>query len=399
VKHLYSRSKATPCSTRSAAIQKERSISTKWASLFVLSISVLALLATVHAQEQTDHTNYYVFDGTTLQVVDNFSFYRTDQQWQVWLYQEGVHVPSYSAGLQYSRWGLIQGRSVESVKRRLKAAQNFEKAYVNFFGPGTWGGYTFFNALGPIAITAQSMEKNPATLDDQYQFERLYDRVNSVIVRVQPSLENNESQGPTASVKEYFDQIRDALQQVSKLYSRLAQPSPQASFIKTKVAQTDRAIVLAGNNVPKITASLPSVKLPANNAWMSHTEAAGSDGTIRFELTQVGSGVSVRQTWTGGDGAMTGTVIVTIVPFDDIGSIRFHGPVGMGDRGWAVVVESAHGSFPETMDSPLRERATRVFPAVHLTTTTNSVYFSFADPAEAHDAYAYFLYHQQLGHR
>ena len=33
------------------------------------------------------------------------------------------------------------------------------------------------------------------------------------------------------------------------------------------------------------------------------------------------SGVSVQQTWTGGDGSMTGTVIVTMIPYSDIGKI------------------------------------------------------------------------------
>jgi hypothetical protein len=104
-------------------------------SLIVLSVSLLATVVTLRAQEQTNYTNYYVFNGTTLQVADDFSFYRTDQQWQVWLYQESVRIPRYTAGLQYSRWGLIQGRSAESVERRLKAAQSFERAYLNFFGP------------------------------------------------------------------------------------------------------------------------------------------------------------------------------------------------------------------------------------------------------------------------
>jgi len=367
-------------------------------SLFVLSVSLLAAVVTVRAQEQTNYTNYYVFNGTTLQVADDRSFSRTDQQWQVWLYQERVHIPRYTAGLQYSRWGLIQGRSAESVKGRLKAAQSFEKGYLNFFGPGTWGRYTFFNALGPIAITDQAVEKNPAALDEQYQLDELYDRVNKLIVRVQPSLENNESLGPTSSIKEYFDQVRDALQQVNKLYSQLAHPNPQVYFIRTKVAQTGRAIAQAGNNVQKITATLPSVKLPTSTAWMSHTEAAGSDGTIRIEVTQIGPAVSVQQTWSSGDGGMAGTVIVTIVPFDDIGRIHFQHPMGIGDDTWTVVVESAHGSFPETLNSPLRQRAMRVLPAVHATTTANSVYFTFADPVEARDAYAYFMYHQQLGH-
>jgi len=207
-------------------------------ALFALSVSLLAAVVAVRAQEQTNYTKYYVFDGTTLQVADDFSSYRTDRQWQVWLYEEGVHIPHYTAGLQYSRWGLIQGRSAESVKRQLKAAQSFEKAYLNFFGPGTWGRYTFFSALGPIAITDQAVEKNPAALEERYQLDELYDRVNKLIVCVQPSLENNESLGRTSSIKEYFDQIRDALQQVSKLYSQLAHPNPQVYFIRTKDRQS-----------------------------------------------------------------------------------------------------------------------------------------------------------------
>lgn len=71
-------------------------------SLFVLSVSLLAAVVTARAQEQTNYANY-VFNGTTLQVADDSSFYRTDRQWQVWLYQEGVHIPRYTAGLQYSR--------------------------------------------------------------------------------------------------------------------------------------------------------------------------------------------------------------------------------------------------------------------------------------------------------
>src|SRR5260370_7403485 len=96
---------------------------------------------------------------------------------------------------------------------------------------------------------------------------------------VQPCVENNESARPTSSIKEYFGQIRDALQQVSRLYSQLAHPSPQVYFIRTKVSQTDRAVALAGNNVPKITAILPSVKLPPTTAWMSHTEPPRSHAT------------------------------------------------------------------------------------------------------------------------
>jgi hypothetical protein len=36
------------------------------------------------------------------------------------LYQEGVRIPHYAAGLQYSRWGLIGGGSAESVIKELR---------------------------------------------------------------------------------------------------------------------------------------------------------------------------------------------------------------------------------------------------------------------------------------
>jgi hypothetical protein len=65
-------------------------------SLFVRSVFLLALVVTVHAQEQTHYTNNYVFNGTTLQVLDDASSYRTGQQWQAWLYQEGVHRMSHT---------------------------------------------------------------------------------------------------------------------------------------------------------------------------------------------------------------------------------------------------------------------------------------------------------------
>ena len=363
-------------------------------SLFIFALSLFVTVASAQAQQQN---RYYIFDGKTLQLVDYSTASTRYTQWQVWLYQEGVHIPRYTAGLQYSRWGVMEGRSPESVMEQLTASQSFEHAYVNFFGPGTWGRYTFFNPLGPIAVTVQAVEKKSSALEERYQLDELHRRVSRLIVSVQPSLENNKSEGPDSPVKEYFDQIRDVLEQAGKLHSQLARIHPPLRFISSQVARTTPVVAQAENNVPKLTATLPSVNLPTSSAWMSHTEAAGSDGTIRVEVTQIGSAVSIRQIWSGGDGSMAGTVIVTTVPFEDIGRIHFHRPMGIGDGTLTVVVESARGSFLETLNSPLRHTATRVLPAVQMSTTTNSVYLAFAEPAEARDAYAYFLYHKQLG--
>lgn len=149
--------------------------------------------------------------------------------------------------------------------------------------------------------------------------------------------------------------------------------------------------------MPKITEVLPSVKLPSSKTWMSHAERAGSDGTIQVDVTETGSGVSVQKSWTGGDGGMTGTVIVTMIPYAAIGKIDFEPPMVERDDRWTVRVQSASTPFLQTVDSPERKTARGTFPAVHVATRENSTYFVFRNSSEAEDAHAYFLYRKQLG--
>lgn len=149
--------------------------------------------------------------------------------------------------------------------------------------------------------------------------------------------------------------------------------------------------------MPKITGVLPSVKLPTSKTWMSHAEKAGSDGTIQVDVAESRSGVSVQKTWTGGDGSMAGTVIITMIPYTDIGKIDFEPPTVKDSDTWTVRVQSAGIPFPQTVDSPERKTVRCTFPAVHDATTENSTYFVFHNSREAQDAYTYFLYHKQLG--
>ena len=363
-------------------------------SSLIFSLYLFTAVVSARAQQQNPH---YVYDGKILQVVDEELALAKCKRWQVWLYQEGVRIPRYTAGLQYSRWGLMEGTSAENVMKQLQASQNFEAAYLTFFGSNTWGRDTFFNPVGPIALTAGLSEDRPPALEKLYQLRWLHERVNKLIGAVSPSLENNPSEGPTSYVKEYFDQIRDALQRVSKLHSQLSHAHPQLQFIQTGIVQARTQVAQAENNVPKITAILPSVRLPTSKAWMSHTGTAGSDGTVQVEVMETGPGVSVQQTWTDGDGSMTGTVIVTAIPYADIGKIDFEPPTRNGDALWTVRIQSATTPFPQRVDSPERKTARGTFPAVHETTKDSSVYFVFANSGEAQDAYAYFLYHKQLG--
>ena len=363
-------------------------------SPIVLNAFLFALAASAGAQQQGPH---YVYDGKILHVGEEDLAYSKCNRWQVWLYQEGVRIPRYTAGLQYSRWGLIEGNSVEDVIRQLQASQSFEGAYLKFFGSGTWGRYTFFNPMGPIAVTDRHFEDEPAALEKLYQLRWLHARVNKLIRAATPSLENNQNRGSASPVEGYFDQIRDALQRVNKLHSQLSRTLSQPRFIEIGIVQARTLVAQAESGVTKITAVLPSVRLPTSKAWMSHAERGGSDGTVQVEAAETGSGISIQKTWTGGDGSMTGTVIITMIPYADIGKIDCEPPTGKGDDTWAVRVQSASTPFPQTVDSPERKTARRTFPAVHDATTDDSTYFVFRDSGEAQDAYAYFLYHKQLG--
>jgi hypothetical protein len=371
-----------------------------------LCLVAVVLCARTQRQDDSDKNAYYLFDGKTLEVANDNPAYAKPMRWQVWLYREGVRIPRHTSGLQYSRWGLIEETSAGRVLKRLKAVQRFEEAYLKFFGPDTWGRYTFLNSLGPIAVVEQPTE-TPSTeiftetqspeLEARYQLLRLNDRLDRLITSAGPSLENNESESASSSVKEYFDQIRDALERVSKLSSQLARVHPQLRFLKVEIAKAQPEIAQAEKDAPKITAVLPSVKLPSSKTWMSQTENAGRDGTKEIAITEIGSGVSVQEKWTGGDGSMTGTTILTTVPYDDIGTIDLVRPMPTYDNTWTVRLHAGRAPFPQKIDSPQRRTIKATFPAVNYATTQNSVYFVFPDSSDAQDAYAYFVYHKQLG--
>ena len=374
---------------------------------FCLCLLVIAPRARTQPQGDNNENAYYVFDGKSLEIANDNPAYARGMRWQVWLYTEGVRIPRRTAGLQYSRWGLIEETSASRVLKRLEAAQRFEKAYVRFFGPETWGRYTFLNSLGPVAVTeqptephsaeAQFTETQPPGLEELYQLRRLGDRLDKLLTTTQPSLENNESQGPGSPVKRYFDPIRDALQRVSKLSSQLARAHPQLQFIRLEMAKAPPEIAQAEKDLPKITAVLPSVKLPSSNIWMSHTENEGRDGIKETAVKEIGSGVSVQERWTGGDGSMAGTIILTTIPYDDVGNIDLAPPWPTYGDMWTVRVHAARAPFPQKIDSPQRRTIKATFPAVNYTTAEDSVYFAFANSSDAQDAYAYFLYHKQLG--
>ena len=365
-------------------------------SFLCLLYLFLYLFLGVQCVEARHQNTYYLYDSTSLRVLYDDHSQAIYARWQVWLYQSPVHISHYAPALPYARWGLIEGRSAESVMKNLEASRSFEVAYLNYFGSGTWGPYTFLNPIGPIAITDHAIEKVSSA--QLYQLSQLNYRVSKLIASLRPSLEiyeNNEGSG--SPVKEYFDRIKNLLEQATRLSSQLAHIHPQLHFINNEVGRVRTTLAQAENDARKITAVLPSVKLPASHAWMSYTEWTGREGTIKVEVSETGLGVLVQQTWTGGDGSMTGTVVLTTIAYADIGGVQVNVPLRSDNNGGTVRIQAAGRPFSQTMTSPERKTATHVFRAVDYTATTSFLYLKFPNSAEAHDAFAYFEYHRQVG--
>jgi hypothetical protein len=368
------------------------------AAFFVL-ILISSVFVAVELDQAQEQNRYYLFDGKTLEVADSslVSARSTPIQWQVWFYQEGVHIPEYTSGLQYSRWGVITGSSPKDVMRELRDYQSFEQAYLKFFGSDTWDRYGFLNPVGPIGVNDQAPENDSGAVEKQFQLHSLQDRANKLVNTVRPSLENNDNQGSASSVEGFFDQVRDVLERVSRMNSQLFHDQPQLRYIETGIVRAQTELAQAEGNAVKIISVLPTVKLPASKAWMSHTEKGGSEGTIQVEVREIGNGVSVDQTWSGGDGSMAGTNTITTIPFKDIGKIDLRPPAWSGDDRWTVHIESSGVPFPETLESPLRTTSRASYPAVHSVSAKNWFFLDFTTPADAQDAYNYFLYHKQRG--
>jgi len=362
---------------------------------FLCVTFLFLLLLYPRSSRAQPQSGYYVYDGRATQVVREDPTGANYTRWQVWLYEFPVNIQNHTASLPYSRWGVISGWTAESVLKQLEIYQGFERAYMNFFGAGSWAWRTFSNPVGPIAITGQANHGEPFA--SPFELSDLNYRLDRLVETVQPSLANNERQGPEASVRGYFDQVAEVIVKVSELYSHLARAQPQLRFISDETARIRTAVAQAEANVPKITSVLPSVKLPVSSAWMSHTQRAGSDGIIEETVVETGSGVMVQESWTGGDNRMAGTVVLTLIPFQNISQVEIDRPIARGGDRWAVLIHSDRSAFQEILTSPERQTSTRILRAVNYTTTKTLEYLDFSNSAEAQDAYAYFLYHKQLG--
>jgi hypothetical protein len=341
--------------------------------------------------------SYYVTKGDTLQVVAGDPAGATYANWQVWLYPRSVAVGRSIAGLAYVRWGVIEGASSGAVMRQLAAYQEFERAYTRLFGPNAWDGFTFFYSVGPIGVANEQTDSSNTLLS---RIDYLNQRLDGVVVGLSPSLMNAQPSEATVLLEAYFEHVRNSMQDVARFYDKLGRLATQRDYLYQELALLTPGVSQAESGAAKVTALLPSVRLPADKNWMNYSQSAGRDGTVSVSVTEIGSSAWVEESWSGGDGSMSGTNIITIVPFEQIGSLDVRALPSLFRSGSSLTltIHSANpDGFPQSVTSPLRTTATRTYPAVDLKTSDQTVYLEFSNPAEAENAYVYFLYHKQRG--
>jgi hypothetical protein len=347
-------------------------------------------------QHASYSSSYYVCKGDALQLVDGDPARADYAKWQVWLFSQSMRASPSGLPLAHVRWGVIQGPSARAVMEQTTAYQQFERAYTSFFGANAWGRLTFSYPVGPIVV------REPGRGDDPYGLLLKIDLANrqlgSVVGQLRPSLVNGDPSEATAPVQQYLEQVRNSMEDVARFYDKLSRLPAEPDYLGQELARLTPGVNEVESAFPKVRALLPSVKLPVSKDWMFHTEAAGSEGTVNVTITEMGSSVWVRQNWTGGDGSMSGTEIITIVPYLDIGDLEMRVPAWGNGQRWSLSVQSANpNGFPQSVKSPERTTAARTYRAVDLKTSEKFLYLEFSNPSDAQDAYTYFLYHKERG--
>jgi hypothetical protein len=364
-----------------------------WFCLVIASLFCCATLARAGSASGSGLPGvYYVNSGTGVKAVDGDPARAGYSEWQVWLYPRAVNVSRYGGVLFYGRWGVVHASSARAVMEQLVALQEFERAYAAFFGPNSWGPFTFSYPIGPIAVVGKDA---PAVTSDA---DLLAGRLTRLVQAVMPSLRNGQRGNVPASAEAYLEQLHNCLASIGQLYEKAFRLPNENSYLTREFAPLPPSVTHLESLLPELRAALPSVALPTNTDWMSQTAHEGSDGTVAVTVKEADSGVVVRQSWSGGDGRMSGTVVDTVIRYRDIGNLNVWLPLWAGQQRWTLHIEAAsRRGFPQRLTSPERATPRHTYAPVDLTTSESSIYLEFSNPSDAQNAYAFFLYHRERG--
>jgi hypothetical protein len=97
---------------------------------------------------------YYVFDGNSVSLIRQDPNQVSAPEWAAFYFKKGRSTDNPN-----SKWGSSTKKTPAEVLKSVEADQKFERQYEKWCGC-SWGDYTFFNVLAPVA-----MRKSPTTLD------------------------------------------------------------------------------------------------------------------------------------------------------------------------------------------------------------------------------------------
>lgn len=359
--------------------------------LFLLSTIILISGVSSWAQNP-----YYVYNGGNLQTVHDDPNRASCASWTIWLFKKGSTQSPLS-----SYWGVIDGKSVQSVMKQLTSAQNMEKTYDKFFGLGTWGMDTNFNTLGPICLSGTGFMAKPSVLQTINKVSDLNNRMNKVLSTLQPLLKDWDCAGLRESnpcklyygdsaIKQQLDGILNAFKQTSKLYGLMSQGlNPSMQQIDLALAQANRTVALSESTAPTISSRLsggggvsPS---STDTSWMKDPYPNIQDGGHQT-FAENGAGVTINANFTVG--IMNGTFFNYVVSFSSIDLI--YPPDPTCTTNCSFVLHSNKG-FPVTEGGGVNPVNREPVPTRNGLVQDADLYFP--NPTVALAAYTYFRSH------
>jgi len=231
--------------------------------LIVCIVAAVSLLAPVIASAQM-RSGYWVDDGGSITHVDRADASQiVAEEWHVRLYERGVPTGGRNS------WGLIIGKSPESVMRQLKEAQDAELVWDRFLGKSNDSErYTYFNSLGHIALIKRGKRK--ASTDHETQrLSEVFSKIKTyreAAKQIDKTITEEPARtNPFAEVgkvfKEYATNLRYAAERAHKLQELLNDSTMTlASQIAPELDEITRELNTSERELGQMQASIAQTK-------------------------------------------------------------------------------------------------------------------------------------------
>jgi hypothetical protein len=316
-------------------------------------------------------------------------------QWEIWLFKKNSARSSID-----NRWGVLEGKSPQSVLAQLKNAQASEKAYETFVGPGTWGQFTTFNAAGPIAIIGGRENRKPEILSRLEELSKSYDKVTKIADIYAKIVSADPLRKFEFPMREYLDQMKETLEQINQLSAKvthytepaLAQLDKDFDELNesVRVAQTNSAhartltgdwsvifdpdahVMTKPNVFVRADGTMSFKPDAAHGSWNDLTYDAGGGSRARQTITATGDVVTFRTDKTASQYLPASTDVVT---FPDILRLNLSPIMKVEDGLWDLTIQ---GDFDEQYDGG---------PVIHR--NAEYTHLTFGTQEQAQQTYAF----------